>query len=74
MKTTAIETLFVDCYLFIQVHTEAGISDLGESLACGSRAMARCRSPRCWVCLRVCYGFGVVAAGAVRCCCIHRAT
>ena len=31
MKITAIETIFVDRYLFVQVHTDAGITGLGES-------------------------------------------
>ncbi|MGN6673894.1 MAG: galactonate dehydratase [Thermomicrobiales bacterium] len=31
MKITAIETIPVDRYLFIQVHTDAGITGLGES-------------------------------------------
>ena len=31
MKITAIETIFVDRYLFVQVHTDAGIVGLGES-------------------------------------------
>ena len=35
MKITAVETLLVDQYLFIQVHTDAGITGLGESGAWG---------------------------------------
>ena len=35
MKITAVETLFVDRYLFVQVHTDAGITGLGESGAWG---------------------------------------
>ena len=35
MKITAIETLPVDRYLFVKVHTDAGISGLGESGAWG---------------------------------------
>ncbi|MHB1294102.1 MAG: galactonate dehydratase [Anaerolineae bacterium] len=35
MKITAVETIFVDRYLFVQVHTDAGISGLGESGAWG---------------------------------------
>ena len=35
MKITAIETVFVDRYLFVQVHTDAGITGLGESGAWG---------------------------------------
>ncbi|MDQ2784557.1 MAG: galactonate dehydratase [Chloroflexota bacterium] len=31
MKITAIETIAVDRYLFVQVHTDAGITGLGES-------------------------------------------
>ena len=31
MKITAIETIPVDRYLFVQVHTDAGITGLGES-------------------------------------------
>jgi galactonate dehydratase len=35
MKITNIETIFVDRYLFVQVHTDAGITGLGESGAWG---------------------------------------
>ncbi len=35
MKITAIETVFVDRYLFVQVETDAGITGLGESGAWG---------------------------------------
>ncbi len=35
MKITAIDTIFVDRYLFVQVHTDAGITGLGESGAWG---------------------------------------
>ena len=35
MRITAVETLFVDRYLFVQVHTDAGITGLGESGAWG---------------------------------------
>ena len=35
MKITAIDTLAVDRYLFVQVHTDAGIVGLGESGAWG---------------------------------------
>ena len=35
MKITAVETLFVDRYLYVQVHTDAGITGLGESGAWG---------------------------------------
>jgi len=35
MKITDIQTIFVDRYLFIQVHTDAGITGLGESGAWG---------------------------------------
>ena len=35
MKITAVETVFVDRYLFVQVHTDAGIIGLGESGAWG---------------------------------------
>lgn len=35
MKITAIDTVFVDRYLFVQVHTDAGITGLGESGAWG---------------------------------------
>ena len=35
MKITEIETLFVDRYLFVQVHTDEGIVGLGESGAWG---------------------------------------
>jgi galactonate dehydratase len=35
MKITAIETLPIDRYLFVQVHTDAGITGLGESGAWG---------------------------------------
>jgi galactonate dehydratase len=35
MKITAIETIFVDRYLFVEVHTDAGIVGLGESGAWG---------------------------------------
>jgi galactonate dehydratase len=35
MKITAIQTLFVDHYLFVKVHTDAGITGLGESGAWG---------------------------------------
>jgi galactonate dehydratase len=31
MKITEIETIFVDRYLFVKVHTDAGITGLGES-------------------------------------------
>ena len=31
MKITAIENIFVDRYLFVQVHTDEGIVGLGES-------------------------------------------
>ena len=31
MKITDIETLFIDRYLFVRVHTDAGITGLGES-------------------------------------------
>jgi len=35
MKITNVETLFVDRYLFVRVHTDAGITGLGESGAWG---------------------------------------
>ena len=35
MRITDIETLFIDRYLFVRVHTDAGISGLGESGAWG---------------------------------------
>jgi len=35
MKITDIETIFVDRYLFVQVHTDAGLVGLGESGAWG---------------------------------------
>ncbi len=35
MKITAIDTVFVDRYLFVQVHTDAGLIGLGESGAWG---------------------------------------
>ncbi|MCL4864021.1 MAG: hypothetical protein KJZ93_31725, partial [Caldilineaceae bacterium] len=35
MKITDIKTIFVDRYLFVQVHTDAGITGLGESGAWG---------------------------------------
>ena len=35
MKITAIETIPVDRYLFVQVRTDAGITGLGESGAWG---------------------------------------
>src|SRR5918996_4222083 len=35
MKITRIETPFVDRYLFVLVHTDAGITGLGESGAWG---------------------------------------
>ena len=35
MKITDIETLFVDRYLFVRVHTDEGVSGLGESGAWG---------------------------------------
>lgn len=35
MKITEIETIFVDRYLFVKVHTDAGITGLGESGAWG---------------------------------------
>jgi len=35
MKITEIETIFVDRYLFVQVHTDEGITGLGESGAWG---------------------------------------
>jgi galactonate dehydratase len=35
VKITDIETIFVDRYLFVQVHTDAGITGLGESGAWG---------------------------------------
>ena len=35
MKITAVDTIFVDRYLFVQVHTDAGITGLGESGAWG---------------------------------------
>ena len=35
MKITAVETLLVDRYLFVQIHTDAGITGLGESGAWG---------------------------------------
>lgn len=35
MKITAIETIFVDRYLFVEIHTDAGIVGLGESGAWG---------------------------------------
>jgi galactonate dehydratase len=35
VKITAIENIFVDRYLFVKVHTDAGISGLGESGAWG---------------------------------------
>ena len=31
MRITDIQTIFVDRYLFVQVHTDAGITGLGES-------------------------------------------
>ncbi len=35
MKITQVETIFVDRYLFVRVHTDAGISGIGESGAWG---------------------------------------
>ncbi|MHB1317934.1 MAG: galactonate dehydratase [Anaerolineae bacterium] len=35
MKITGVETLLIDRYLFVQVHTDAGITGLGESGAWG---------------------------------------
>jgi galactonate dehydratase len=35
MKITDVETIFVDRYLFVQVHTDEGITGLGESGAWG---------------------------------------
>jgi galactonate dehydratase len=35
LKITAIETLLIDRYLFVQVHTDAGLTGLGESGAWG---------------------------------------
>jgi galactonate dehydratase len=35
MKITAIDTLFIDRYLFVQVHTDEGLTGLGESGAWG---------------------------------------
>ena len=35
MQITGIETVFVDRYLFVQIHTDAGITGLGESGAWG---------------------------------------
>ena len=35
MKITAVEPIMVDRYMFVQVHTDAGISGLGESGAWG---------------------------------------
>ena len=35
MKITAVEPIFVDRYLFVQVHTDAGITGLGECGAWG---------------------------------------
>jgi galactonate dehydratase len=35
VRITEIETLFIDRYLFVRVHTDAGISGLGESGAWG---------------------------------------
>jgi galactonate dehydratase len=35
MKITDLETLFIDRYLFVRVHTDAGITGLGESGAWG---------------------------------------
>jgi len=35
VKITAVETIFVDRYLFVQVHTDAGLVGLGESGAWG---------------------------------------
>ena len=35
VKITAIETIFVDRYLFVKVHTDEGITGLGESGAWG---------------------------------------
>ena len=35
MKITDVKTIFVDRYLFVQVHTDAGITGLGESGAWG---------------------------------------
>src|SRR5919204_5343856 len=35
MKITAVETVSVDHYLFVRVHTDAGIAGLGESGAWG---------------------------------------
>ena len=35
MKITAVETVLVDRYLFVKVHTDAGIAGLGESGAWG---------------------------------------
>jgi galactonate dehydratase len=35
MRITSVETLLVDRYLFVQVHTDAGITGLGESGAWG---------------------------------------
>src|SRR5215207_8248601 len=35
MRITAIEPLLIDRYLFVQVHTDAGITGLGESGAWG---------------------------------------
>src|SRR5205085_4407830 len=35
MKITAVEPILIDRYMFVQVHTDAGISGLGESGAWG---------------------------------------
>ena len=35
MKITDVRTIFVDRYLFVQVHTDEGIVGLGESGAWG---------------------------------------
>jgi L-alanine-DL-glutamate epimerase-like enolase superfamily enzyme len=35
MRITEIETIFVDRFLFVQVHTDEGITGLGESSARG---------------------------------------
>lgn len=35
MRITAVETIFVDRYLFVEIHTDAGVTGLGESGAWG---------------------------------------
>ena len=35
MQITDVRTIFVDCYLFVEVDTDAGITGLGESGAWG---------------------------------------